>query len=71
MYAAINGNIPCLKLLLPVSDALATDNDGWTTLMYAATGGNASCLELSLPVSDMLAKDKASLTGRRSWMHEV
>lgn len=30
MYAASNGNIDVVKLLLPLSDKFAVDNQGWT-----------------------------------------
>ena len=58
MYAAENGHMSCVQLLLPVSDVLAKDEDGLTALICAAANGNTSCLDLLLLVGDALAKDR-------------
>ncbi len=55
MLAASGGHTECVKLLLPVSDALAANCAGLSALMFAARGGNAACVALLLPVSEALA----------------
>ena len=62
MWAARNGTTACVDILLPVSDPLARDNDGWTALMYAADGGYEACLQLLLPVSDISTKNNQENT---------
>ena len=57
MWAAMSGVDSCVKLLLPVSDALSQDNRGKTALMWAAFYGYTSCVSLLLSVSDVWAKN--------------
>lgn len=56
MLACIEGEDAFAGLLLPWSDALASDRDGETALMLAAFG-HPRCVELLLPVSDPEARD--------------
>ena len=64
MNAARYGHTLCVELLLPFSDTLTKDNDGWTALMHAARYGHTLCVELLLPISDALAKDNDGKTAR-------
>ncbi|MGX4642626.1 ankyrin repeat domain-containing protein [Massilia sp. SYSU DXS3249] len=56
MLACVEGEDAYARLLLPWSDALASDRDGETALMLAAFG-HPRCVELLLPVSDPEARD--------------
>jgi len=56
MLACVEGEARFVELLLPWSDAAASDRDGVTALMLAAFG-HPRCVELLLPVSDPLARD--------------
>lgn len=56
MLACVEGEVSFVELLLPWSDAKASDRDGETSLMLAAFG-HPHCVELLLPVSDPLAGD--------------
>ena len=56
------GNEKSVELILPVSDAKASDNDGCTALIYAAEYGTEKSVELLLPVSDAKATDKWGYT---------
>ena len=49
-------------LLLPKSDAKATNNNGNTALMYAVLGKKAKLVELLLPKSDTKATDNYGFT---------
>ena len=62
MHATSSGKDTCVRLLLPVSDALAKDKDGWTALMWAAGSGFEGCVSLLLPASDALAPDNEGWT---------
>ena len=66
MWATRYGYESCVRLLLPVSDASATDTDGWTTLMWAANYGHEDCLRILLPVSDVQARDNKGRTASAS-----
>ena len=56
MLACVEGEDALARLLLPWSDAGASDRDGETALMLAAFG-HPRCVELLLPVSDPEARD--------------
>lgn len=56
MLACVEGEATLVELLLPWSDAEASDRDGETALMLAAFG-HPTCVELLLPVSDPSAGD--------------
>lgn len=56
MLACVEGEARFVELLLPWSDAGASDRDGETALMLAAFG-HPRCIELLLPVSDPMARD--------------
>ena len=56
MLACVQGGASFVELLLPWSDAKASDRDGETALMLAAFG-HPACAELLLPVSDPMAGD--------------
>ena len=58
MCAAYSGHTSCLKRLLPVSNPLAKDDDGWTALMWATRNGKPSCVEMLLAVSEVSAVDR-------------
>ena len=55
MYAAQDGTVKKVELLLPKSDAKATTITGYTALIFAAKYGNDKALELLLPKSDAKA----------------
>lgn len=55
MLAAGNGRADCVAILLPLSDPLVVDQDGFSALMLAAAKGHADCISLLLPVSNPLA----------------
>jgi len=53
----------CVRLLLPVSDAKAADDGGWTALLRACNDGTPAgfeCAKLLLPFSDPTARSAAS-----------
>ena len=56
------GHPGCAELLLPVSDPMAGDTDGWTALMWAASSGNETCVALLLPCSDVTATNQSGVT---------
>lgn len=56
MLACVEGEAGLAALLLPWSDAKASERDGETALMLASFG-HPACVELLLPVSDALACD--------------
>ena len=56
MLSCIEGEERFVELLLPWSDASASDRDGETALMLASFG-HPGCVELLLPVSDPRARD--------------
>jgi len=56
MLACVEGEVCFVELLLPWSDAKASDRDGETVLMLTAFG-HPHCVELLIPVSDPLAGD--------------
>jgi len=56
MLACVEGEPGFVELLLPWSDANASDRDGETALMLASFG-HAACVELLLPASDPMARD--------------
>lgn len=62
MRAASKGHEACVRLLLPVSDAGAMDEEKITALMWAARGGHKACVELLIPASDTSAQDASGLT---------
>ena len=56
MLACLEGEDAFVRLLLPWSEARASDRDGETALMLASFG-HPTCVELLLPVSDPMAGD--------------
>jgi ankyrin repeat protein len=56
MLACLEGEDAFVNLLLPWSEAGASDRDGETALMLASFG-HPTCVELLLPVSDPMAGD--------------
>lgn len=62
MHASYEGHAPCVSLLLPASDALATCSGGKTALMWAAVSGSTSCSRMLLSVSNVLARSRHSMT---------
>ena len=56
MLSCIEGEEAFLELLLPLSEAMASDRDGETALMLAAFG-HPGCVKLLLPLSDPHACD--------------
>jgi ankyrin repeat protein len=66
MHAACYDNPACLKLLLPLSDPNAQDDNGKTALMYALGHGAVKCGKLLLPVSDLNIKNRE---GNTALMH--
>ena len=56
MLACVEGEEAMVELLVPWSDATASDRDGETALMLAAFG-HPKCVELLLPLSDPRARD--------------
>jgi len=60
--AARYGRIECLKILLPLSDPLASNNQGFTALQFAALMGDAAAVELLLPVSDIARGERDGIT---------
>jgi ankyrin repeat protein len=56
MLACVEGEASFVELLLPWSDAKASDRDGETPLMLAAFG-HPSCVIMLLPASDPMAGD--------------
>ena len=56
MLSCVEGEAAFVALLLPWSEAGASDRDGETALMLASFG-HPACVELLLPVSDPLACD--------------
>jgi ankyrin repeat protein len=56
MLACVEGEDAFVALLLPWSEAGASDRDGETALMLASFG-HPTCVELLLPVSDPMACD--------------
>lgn len=56
MLACVEGESSFVEMLIPWSDARASDRDGETALMLAAFG-HPNCVELLLPVSDPMAGD--------------
>lgn len=56
MLSCVEGEEAFVALLLPLSDARASDRDGETALMLAAFG-HPGCVELLLPASDPKACD--------------
>ena len=56
MLACLEGEDAFVNLLLPWSEAGASDRDGETALMLAAFG-HPACVELLLPVSEAMAGD--------------
>lgn len=54
--------VPGILALLPHSDPLAVDEQGWTALMHATRGASTESVALLLPVSDPLARDRFTLT---------
>jgi ankyrin repeat protein len=61
MLSCIEGDDAMVSLLLPFSDACASDRDGETALMLAAFG-HPRCVELLLPLSDPMARDNDGWT---------
>lgn len=57
MYAARRGNIECLKLLLPFSDAKDAEHNKQSALHWAASHGQLHAVEALLPNSDANALD--------------
>lgn len=58
--AAMNGDLDCLRVLLPLSDPLATDRWGNTALICAAHADDdlgLRCLEALFPVSNPFARN--------------
>ena len=55
IYAAEYGTEKSVELLIPESDANATNNHGDSALMKAAKKGNVKSVELLLPVSNIIA----------------
>lgn len=66
--ASSGGLLPCVELLLPLSDALTQDKAGATALMHGAASGHAAYLPLMLPKSNPSAKDNQ---GRTALMYAV
>lgn len=62
MRAASRGSENRVRLLLPVSEALAADDGGMTALMWAARFGREACVGLLLPVSDAMSKAGRGVT---------
>ena len=56
MLSCVEGDEDVVELLLPWSDASASDRDGETALMLASFG-HPKCVELLLPVSDPRSRD--------------
>ncbi len=56
MLSCVEGEAAFVELLLPLSEAKASDRDGETALMLAAFG-HPGCVKLLLPVSDPRACD--------------
>jgi ankyrin repeat protein len=61
MLAARGGSLECLELSLPLCDAKAMDESGWTALTHAVFCGSADCAERLLPLSDFRATDAQGL----------
>ena len=57
-YAAANGHLEVVKILLPVSDPRA---NGSQALQWAAENGHLEIVKLLLPVSDPKANDSEAL----------
>ena len=51
-----------VEILLPVSDAKSTNNNGNTALMFSVIRDNNKIVELLLPFSDIKAKNKLRMT---------
>ena len=51
-----------VEILLPLSDAKSTNNNGNTALMFSVIRGNNKIVELLLPFSDIKAKNKLGMT---------
>ena len=58
IMAASKNNLEMVKILLPESDATATDSLGYTALMMAAYNNNTEMVKLLLPKSDVKATNK-------------
>lgn len=56
MLSCVEGEAAFVELLLPLSEAGASDRDGETALMLAAFG-HPRCVELLLPLSDPKVRD--------------
>ena len=52
MYAAWKGDDRMVEILLPMSDAKAVSNSGYTALMLATKYGNVKMVKRLLPKSD-------------------
>lgn len=53
MTAAKSGGDECLRLLLPLSDPSARDEDGWQALTWAIHHGSIACARVLLPLTDL------------------
>ena len=62
MVAVRYGDAEWVKLLLPLSDAGAVDNNGETALMAAAQRGDAACVKVLLPSGGAKATNAKGLT---------
>lgn len=56
MWAASEGRVKALKILMPISDCRASDRKGFTALMKSAGLDNPECLMNLLPNSNLEAK---------------
>lgn len=57
-WAAAEGHVECVKLLIPVSDPKARDS---LALSMAADQGHVECVKLLMPVSDPTAENSIAL----------
>lgn len=58
-YAAESGSLPCLRLLMTLSDVQAIDHDGCNALMQAAKNGRLNVVMELLPMFSLNTKNNA------------
>ena len=71
IWAAASGSAACVKILLPVSDALVKGANELPALMGASSRGHAACVNILLPVSDPFAINDFGMTALMlaAWMN--
>lgn len=66
VIAAANGDLDCLRLLLPVSDPMELSLGGYSALIHAVVAGSAPCVAALLPALQKAAPQQFAASKRRA-----